>query len=219
MPAKKHFNPNHPLQERTVWVNIKVFRLESPMPVAKFLLHVLDAHAHLFHQHEEVVHEVAGFILEAVLLAAHGFDDGFDRLLANLLCYFLHALDEKAGGVGVVGHLLMPFLNDVREPSHEALALGSVEAGSGAPVASGAGGVGGDEQRVAVAVFVCVDHGEEVAARLAFRPERLAGAAEEGHFPRRHGFLESFLVHISEHQHPQCRCVLNDDGKQRVGAL
>src|SRR5260221_14512031 len=49
---------------------------------------------------EEMIEQIGGFHGELALLAAYPLDDGFHRLLAQLLGDFLRALGEQPGRIG-----------------------------------------------------------------------------------------------------------------------
>ena len=99
------------------------------------------------------------------------------------------------------------------------LVVARVEASHGAAMTGGAVGACLDEQGVAIAVGIHRHHMEEVAAGLALGPERLASAAIEGDAAFGLCLLESFLVHIAEHEHLEAVGILDDDGEQPVGCF
>ena len=62
------------------------------MAQRQFLFQVVDAAAHGFHQHQQVVGQVGGLIQEPVPVAVHSLDDGFRRLFSDFLGDGLGAL-------------------------------------------------------------------------------------------------------------------------------
>ena len=187
--------------------------------LGQLLFEVGEREAHLLGEHEEVVEEVASFVEVALAIAVDGFDDGLNGFFAHLLGYLVHALIEEVGGVGAFGHLGVAVLDAGFEGTEEAFVVASVEARHRAAVAGGAIGARLDEQGVAIAIAIHLDHVEEVAAGLALGPQGLAGAAIEGDTALGLGLLEGFLVHVAEHQHLEAVGILYDDGKQSVGCL
>lgn len=81
--------------------------LGSGVPFDELALDVGEGHTHLFEQHEVVIHEVGGFVDEAVAVAVDGFDGRLDSFLAHFLCDLFDPFDKEACGVGVFGHFFM----------------------------------------------------------------------------------------------------------------
>ena len=187
--------------------------------LGELFFEVGEGEAHLLGEHEEVIEQVARFVEVALAIAVDGFDDGLDGLFAYLLGYLVHTLTKEVGGVGSFGHLGVAVLDAGLEGAEEAFVVAGVEARHGAAMAGGAVGADLDEEGVAIAVDVHVDHVEVVAAGLALGPQGLAGAAVEGDAALGLGLLEGFLVHVAEHQYLEAVGILYDDGKQSVGCL
>src|SRR5579864_4027255 len=83
----------------------------------------------------------------------------------------------------------------------------------------GAVGVGQQQQGVLVAIS---EHGMDAkmaAARLAFLPESLLRAAEEGGQTRIQRRVERILVHVAEHEDPPGPTILHNGGEQAVHLL
>jgi hypothetical protein len=67
-----------------------------------------------------------------------------------------------------------------------------------------------EEQCVVVAVGGSCNNAQPVAARFAFHPKLLPGAAPESHKAGFHGFGIACGVQKSQHKHLACLCVLHN---------
>ena len=56
---------------------------------------------------------VGCFVEQAVVCSVSGFDDGFKRLFAHLLCHAVESISEEGGGVRTFGHIAVALLHDV----------------------------------------------------------------------------------------------------------
>lgn len=69
------------------------------MALLEFLCHLLDTQTFGGEKHFEVEEHVGCFVEQAVVSSISGFDDGFKRLFAHLLCHAVEAISEEGGGV------------------------------------------------------------------------------------------------------------------------
>ncbi|EPC15956.1 hypothetical protein Lpl7_0137 [Lacticaseibacillus paracasei subsp. tolerans Lpl7] len=86
-----------------------------------------------------------------------------------------------------------------------------------AGMACWAGGINGDEQGVRIAVNCNCFNRLNVATGGAFMPQCFATTRPEPSFTSCHRFCQTFLIHISDHQHLFGGCILNDCGDQAIG--
>jgi hypothetical protein len=73
-----------------------------------------------------------------------------------------------------------------------------------------------DKQSVAVAVYPYLTNSQTVAGGFALGPELLPAATEKGHVTGLQGFLQSFVVHVAQHEHLSAIPVLDNRWNQPI---
>ena len=137
--------------------------LGSGVPFDELALDVGEGHTHLFEQDEIVIHEVGGFVDEAVAVAVDSFDGRLYGFLAHFLRYLFDSFDKEACGVGVFGHFFVASGYERGERTYETVFGGGVETCRGAAVTCGPDGTGFDEKGVHVAVGIHLHDAQVVA--------------------------------------------------------
>ena len=112
---------------------------------------------------------------------------------------FIDAAAEEGGGIAAFAGVIPAVLDGALEVVEELAFVLGVPAGVGAGVADGTGGVGLNEEGVAVAVGVDADEAEVIAGGFALGPEALLAAAEEGDQAGFEGLGERLGVHVALH--------------------
>ena len=85
------------------------------MALLEFLSHLLDTQTFGGEKHFEVEEHVGCFVEQAVVGSVRGFDYGFKRLFAHLLCHAVESVSEKGGRIRAFGHITMALLHYILE--------------------------------------------------------------------------------------------------------
>ena len=183
------------------------------MAFLEFLSHLLDAQTFGGEQHFEVEEHVGCFVEQAVVGAVRGFDYGFKRLFAHLLCHAVEPISEEGGRVRAFGHIAVALFHDILKfrEEEEGIALVLFTPTRVRSCVAGRS-VGNNlyEEGVVVAIFGNADEFKVVAALFTLCPQALARTTEECNAPRLERFIVRFLVHIAKHEHVACRAVLDN---------
>ena len=156
-----------------------------------------------------MVQQVGSLVEEERIVVVLGFDDEFHRLLAHFFGDFVDALAEKFCGVTARRTLLVALVDEFLEIRQESdVALLKIETRRSTLVTGGAVGFGLDEDGVVVAIHIHLFEVQEVAGSFALSPKAIATARPKCYLLGFLSFLETLLVHISEHQHLQCLGIL-----------
>ncbi len=165
-------------------------------------------------QHLQVEEQVRGLAQELLAVQRAGLDLvvlGADHDLAGLLHHLLadavHAPGEELLGVAALqGGAGLPLAQDALQALQPRLGQRlALEAGVGARVAGGPLGLGDEQQGVAVAVEADLHEPQRVPAGPALGPQRLPGAAPEGHEAALQGLLQGCAAEVAQHPHLAAR--------------
>ena len=187
------------------------------MALLEFLCHLLDAQTFGGEEHFKVEEHVGCFVEQAVVGSVRGFDYGFKRLFAHLLCHAVEPISEEGGRVRTFGHVAVALFYDVLEFREEKEGIDLILFTPTRVRSCVAGGTVGDnlhEEGVVVAIFGDADKFKVVAALFTFSPKALARTTEECDAPRFERLIVRFLVHIAKHEHVACRAVLDNCGNE-----
>ena len=176
---------------------------------------VLDFFALCAQEDDDVVQQIRSLVEEERIVVVLGFDDEFHSFFAHFFGDFVDALAEEFCGVTTNRTLLIAFVDEFLEVRQEAdVALLKIKTRGRSLVASGAVGLSLDEDGVVVAIHIHLFEVQEVAGSFALSPKAIATARPKSYLLGFLSFLETLLVHISEHQHLQCLVILYNGRNQ-----
>ncbi len=165
-----------------------------------------------------MVEQIGGFVDKLLPILGHGCQRHFHTFLTDLLGDALGAFAIETGGVA--GGRIGPFagcqhlfqLCQKTEGWHRV----TMEAGGCPFVAGGADGVGGNQQRVLIAVGADGHELEHIARAFTLGPEPLFAAAKEGDLTCGLGLFQCLTGHKALHQHLATGGMLDDGGDHAI---